>query len=124
MNGSFVTLAAYSDAHAANLALSCLMAAGVSAFLTGELTASTFSGNAGLGPHIQLLVARADSKRAADVLSGLAAELAMPAGWEDDFPAEDGYWICPQCDEAVEEVEEVCPWCKSRRPGGTTVQNV
>lgn len=121
MNGSFVTLVAYSDAHEANAALSRLLEAGVSAFLTGELTASTFSGNAGMGPHIQMLVARADIKRAVDILLSFASEQAMPAGWEDDFPAEEGYWICPQCDEAVEEAEEVCPWCKSRRPDEPTV---
>ena len=115
MSGSFVTLATYSNAHVANSALALVLEAGVAAFLTGELTASTFFGNSGLGPHIQMLVARADCKRAADILTSLSQEEAMPPGWEDDFPAEEGYWICPQCDEAVEQGVEVCPWCKTRR---------
>ena len=42
----------------------------------------------------------------------------MPAGWEDDFPAEEGYWICSQCDEAVEDHADRCPWCESPRPEG------
>jgi rubrerythrin len=77
------------------------------------MTASAFAGNYGLGQQIRLLVARSDWKRAADVLSGLA-EAIRAIDW-DDASTEEGYWICPQCDEAVEEAVGVCPWCKSTR---------
>ena len=116
MSDSFVTIAAYADSLEARSALALLHEAGVASFLTGEMTAVTFFGNSGMGPHIQLLVARSDSKRAADILSSRDEKPAMPAGWEDDFPAEEGYWICSLCDEAVEDHADLCPSCESPRP--------
>ena len=114
MSDTFITLAYFADARQAHSALSRLREVGLSAFLTGEMTAATLFGYAGQGPHIQLFVAQADSKRAADILSS-HEEQAMPAGWEDDFPTEEGYWICSQCDEAIEDAADICPWCKSPR---------
>ena len=116
MSDSFVTLAAYADPLEARSALALLHEADIAAFLTGEMAATTLFGYSGHGPHIQLLVARSDTKRAADILSCRDEDQAMPAGWEDNFPAEEGYWICPQCDEAIEEEVESCPYCKSPRP--------
>ena len=114
MSDSFIMIAGYSASYEANSALSRLQAAGIPAFLTGEMTASTFSGNYGMGPNIQLLVARSDAKRAADII-GCLEEERMEAGWEDDFSTEEGYWICSQCDEAIEDASDICPWCKSPR---------
>src|SRR4051812_15436341 len=97
MNESFVSIAAFTHLHEAQVALEYLKEVQISAFLAGEMTAGTFAGNAGLGPQVRLLVAKDDLKRAQDILASLRDHLAMPEGWEDDFPAEEGYWICSQC---------------------------
>ena len=115
MSDTFITLAYFADARQAHSALSRLREVGLSAFLTGEMTAATLFGYAGHGPHIELFVAQCDTKRAADILSSSDEEQAMPDGWEDDFPTEEGYWICSQCDEAIEDATDICPWCKSPR---------
>ena len=114
MSDSFIVIAAYDYTHQANAALSDLQAAGIPAFLSGELTASAFPGNYGMGPQIQLLVPQADAKRAADIMSCLEAEDNV-IDWDDGFSAEEGYWICSQCDEAVEDAVDVCTSCKSPR---------
>ena len=115
MSDPFVSVAEFPDPYKANSALARLQEAGIAAYLTGGMTADSMMGYIGMGRQIQLLVARSDAKRAADILSTLDEGQEMPSGWEDDFPAEEGYWICSQCDEAIEEQVDVCPWCGSAR---------
>ena len=67
---------------------------------------------------LDAFVARADLKRARDIL----AESANQGDWLDDdpFQAEEGYWPCPHCGDAVPESEAACPSCGTPlddRPG-------
>ena len=113
MSDTFIAIAAYDYSHEANAALSDLKAAGIPAFLSGELT-TAFQGTSGMGPNIQLLVHKADFKRAADIMLCLGdADNAID--WDAGFSAEEGYWICSSCDEAVEEDADICSSCKSPR---------
>ena len=117
MKDSLITLATYYSVHEANFVLSALREASIPAFLEGEMTASAFAGNFGMGQQIRLLIARSDWKRSADILSGLD-EVASAIDW-DDASVEEGFWYCTQCDEAVENGGSVCPWCGTELGGAS-----
>jgi hypothetical protein len=113
MQDDVIELASYLSAPLAQVQLGLLQEADVAAFLTGELT-----GDQIVGARVSLFVARADLKRARDVL----ADSENRGDWLDDdpFQAEEGYWPCPHCGDAVPESDAACPSCGTPlddRPG-------
>lgn len=110
-SGDFVRLETFALPTEASLVLSHLVEVGIPAFIGGELTATTFTGNPWLGAAVPLYVARLDVKRARDILDALRADDA--GDFADE--AEAGVWVCELCGEAVPEAEESCPSCGSRR---------
>src|SRR5262245_19867052 len=108
MGDDVIRIASFSTMADAQMHLSLLEEADVGAFLTGEQTAGAFSGNLALGAEVHLFVARADLKRARDVLESFWGE---PAEWEGAGNAEEGFWHCEKCGDAVPESEAACPSC-------------
>jgi hypothetical protein len=116
MEEGAVQIASFSTTADAQLHLSLLEEAGVAVFLTGEQTAGAFAGILPLGPQVHLFVARADLKRARDVLESARGDPG-PEGWEDEAE-EEGFWSCPKCGDAVPESEAACPSCGTPRQDG------
>jgi zinc-ribbon domain/Putative prokaryotic signal transducing protein len=110
MAGDVIQIASFSTTAEAQLYLSALQEAEIAAFLTGEQTAGAFSGILPLGPQIHLFVARADLKRARDVFEWTWNGVEQ-ASWGDEGIAEEGYWPCPKCGDAVPESDAACPSC-------------
>ena len=107
--GEVIRLLSFSTAAEAQLYLANLQEADIAAFLTGEQTAGAFSGILPLGPQVHLYVARADLKRARDVLETLWGDPELGEWGEDEGAAEEGFWPCLKCGDAVPENEAACP---------------
>lgn len=107
--GDVIRIASFQTAADAQFHLALLLEADVVAFLTGEQTAGAFSGILPLGPQVHLFVARADLKRAADILNEAWGEAGSE--WVEEGEAEAGFYACPKCGDAVPEAETACPSC-------------
>lgn len=117
MADDVIQIASFSTTADAQMHLSLLEEADVAAFLTGEQTAGVFAGILPFGPQVHLFVARADLKRARDVLESHWGDPGSE--WEEHGgAAEEGFWPCPNCGDAVPESEAACPSCGTPREEG------
>src|SRR5262245_21172877 len=110
MDGDVIEVASFSTAVEAQLLLTLFREADVGVFLSGEQTAAVLP-----GAEVHLFVARADLKRAQDLLNCFWSD-AGP-GWEDEADTEEGFWMCPKCGDAAPEAEAACPSCGAPREG-------
>jgi hypothetical protein len=115
MPEKFVTVASYTQPIEAQLAKGRLEDEGIKVFLTGDLTANTFSGLGGLGGQVQLQVPEADVKRAEEILAACAEEEALDEDWEERVEEEAGVWTCSLCGTPVDDAVAVCPSCETPR---------
>lgn len=113
MSDRLVTVASFSVALEAQLAVGRLEAEGVRAFLTGDLTADAFSGVSGLGPLLTVQVPESQVKLARDILS--AGEPQPDQDWETRAEEGADVWLCTLCGEPVGYDLDVCPACQTPR---------
>jgi hypothetical protein len=111
----YVTVAGFTGSVEAEIARGRLESEGIPAFVTGDLTASTFSGFSNLGGRIELRVPAEHLARAVQILSvcGDAEHLSDEARgeWGDEGPV----WVCSLCGDVVRAVLPLCPACHTPR---------
>lgn len=117
MSEKTVVLREFNTADEAHLALECLRAASIRAFVSGDTPIPTNFSIFGQMQYaaIRLHVDASQVKRAKELLASIRS--AQPEkGWESR--AEDAIdgWICSLCDTQVENDVNVCPACGEARP--------
>jgi hypothetical protein len=115
MQANYVTVADFADQVGAEIARGRLESEGIPAFVTGGLTATTFSGVSNLGGQVELRVPGEHLAQAVRILAecGDADHLKddVRAGVDDEEPI----WLCPLCGDAVRSVLPLCPACHTPR---------
>jgi hypothetical protein len=110
----FVTVARFTSPLEAQLAVGRLEAEGIQAYLTGDLSASVFSGMGALGGQVHLQVLADDQERAVQVLEECVADTLSGDG-KSPIENDTAIWVCPLCGDAVRVILPVCPSCHTLR---------
>jgi hypothetical protein len=114
VSDEFITIARFSTAMEAQLAVGRLEAEGIKAYLLGDLTVSVFTGMGVAGGQVHLQVTTSDRERAIKILEECAAD-ALDEGWKSQNEEDSAVWVCPLCGDAVRVILPVCPSCHTLR---------
>src|SRR2546423_10275041 len=97
MSDRLVTVASFSVPYEADLARGLLETEGITAFLAGDMAASTLAGVGGPIGRVDLQVRETDAQRAAGILAVCAAEATLDEDWETQAEEGADVWVCSLC---------------------------
>jgi Putative prokaryotic signal transducing protein len=115
MSETYVTVAGFGESVKAEIARGRLESEGIPVFLSGDLTANTFSGFGSVGGSVELRVPAEHLARAIRILGECGATDNLTdevrAGGHDEGPM----WVCSLCGDVVRAVLPLCPACHTPR---------